>query len=235
MEIRDTRNGDWHWVYNAVLADSHITDADKVVYSAISTFGGHQVIHPTLLQIGERCNISERQVRYSLRKLEEVGYLSIEASTGRGNSNVYYLLKAPKGCKLCPFYKGGKEGHERGQTTTIKGARTAPHIDIYKDKINSETPFRVEKVTEKEERPKADTKYLDVYRLWGDFPLNWKNNKTELNAAKNLLVETDLSEMKKALALYEKHKSHPYCPTILKPSDLDRKWDNLLTFNKKNG
>lgn len=134
MEIRDTRNGDWHWVYNAVLADPHLTEADKVVYSSISTFGGHEVIHPTLEQIGLRCNVSERQVRYSLRKLEEIEYLSIEKSTGRGNANVYYLLKAPKGCKLCPFYKGGKLEPERGQITTLKGEPIAPHIDIV-DKI----------------------------------------------------------------------------------------------------
>lgn len=99
-----------------------------------------------------------------------------------------------------------------------------------------ETEFRVEIVSEKEGRPpkeKADTAYRVVFELWGDYPLSWKANRTEITAAKNLLVESDLDTMKSALAFYEKHKDREFCPSILKPSDLDRKWDNLLAFKKK--
>lgn len=170
MEIRDTRNGDWHWVYNAVLADTHLTEADKVVYSAISTFGGHQVIHPTLEQIGFRCNVSERQVRYSLKKLEAVDYVKVERSVGRGKANVYYLLKSPKGCKLCPFFKGGKLEQEKGQIKTLKGARTAPHIDKI-DKIDN-TAFAVLEVkeetpTKRQETPARNQQY-EVVLKWAE-------------------------------------------------------------------
>lgn len=129
MEIRDTRNGDWHWVYNALLADKHLTAGEKIVYSSISTFGGHQVIHPTKEQLAERCGMDEKTVQRALKKLEEVGYLSIDYSTGRGNANVYYLLKKPKGCNLCPFIKGDIEDDKGGLKQPERGTETTPHID----------------------------------------------------------------------------------------------------------
>lgn len=156
MEIRDTRNGDWHWVYNALLADPHLTAGEKLVYSAISTFGGHQVIHPTKEQLSERCSLDEKTVQRAIRKLEEVGYLSMDKSIGRGNANVYYLLKKSKGCNLCPFVKGDIEDLKRGHLRLEKGTETTPYIDKYKDKKDiSETDVsRVVEISEEEESPK---------------------------------------------------------------------------------
>lgn len=139
MEIRDTRNGEWHWVYNALLADPHLTAGEKLVYSAISTFGGHQVIHPTKEQLSERCGLDAKTVQRSLIRLEEIGYLGVERSVGRGNANVYFLLKKSKGCNLCPFIKGDIEDNKRGQINPLlgseKGTETTPYKDIlYKDK-----------------------------------------------------------------------------------------------------
>lgn len=129
MEIRDTRNGEWFWVYNALLADPHLTTGEKLVYSAISTFGGHQVIHPTKEQIAARCALDEKTVQRAIKRLEEVGYMSMDKSTGRGNANVYYLLKKPKGCNLCPFIKGDIEDTKGGHLEPQKGTETTPHKD----------------------------------------------------------------------------------------------------------
>lgn len=139
MEIRDTRNGEWHWVYNALLADPHLTPGEKLVYSAISTFGGHQTIHPTKEQLAGRCGVDAKTVQRALKKLEEVGYLKVEKSIGRGNANVYFLLKKPKGCNLCPFIKGDIQDHKRGHLEPEKGTKTTPYIDKYKDKEKAET------------------------------------------------------------------------------------------------
>lgn len=223
MEIRDTRNGDWHWVYNALLADPHLTIADKLVYSSISTFGGHQVIHPTLSQIGERCNTSERQVRYSLKRLKEVGYISIKESTGRGNANVYYLLKMAKGCKLCPFYKGGKEEQERGQIETIKGEPTAPHIDIYKDK-------QIDKSNTDSSLKEKNEDY-EHFLIWYKFYPNKVGKPAAYKAWKKIKPDTELKRKMVTMVLehckskqWQKKEFIPYPATWLN----QERWNDTL-------
>ncbi len=163
MEIRDMRNGEWHWVYDSVIADPHISPTDKVVYSALSTFGGYKEMHPALETIAERACLSERATRNSMRRLEEVGYIKVDKKTGRGNANVYYLLKMVKGCKLCPFYKGGKEEPERGQILSLKGANLAPHINKESNKENIAEVSAVwvleEKLKDMEKKPNS---HLDI-------------------------------------------------------------------------
>lgn len=88
---------------------------------------------------------------------------------------------------------------------------------------------------DKPKKTKANTDYLKVFELWGEYPLHWRKNVTEIGAAKNLLEESNLEDMKWFLGHYDKLKAMPYCPQILKPSDMDRKWDQLLAFKKKHG
>lgn len=86
---------------------------------------------------------------------------------------------------------------------------------------------------EREPRVKKDTSYYKVFELWGKYPLNWRENRTEIAAAKNILLEHSIEDAKEALAFYSAHKKHEKCPQILKPSDLDRKWVNLVEFSNK--
>lgn len=86
---------------------------------------------------------------------------------------------------------------------------------------------------EKPQKEKKDTTYLQVFGLCGSYPLNWKNNRTEVAAAKNILLEHGLEKAKKALEFFEEYKDYEKCPQILKPSDLDRKWVNLVQFKRK--
>lgn len=134
MEIRDTRNGDWHWVNNAVTACKHITHAEKCVYSALATFGGCKEIHPKFETIAKRANVTERYCKDAVRKLEKVGYLSIKTGGGRGNANVYSLLKMPKGCKLCTLSKGCKKKQKRVRNDAIKGDNFTPQLYKEEDK-----------------------------------------------------------------------------------------------------
>ena len=130
IEIRDTRNGEWAWVYHAVISDPHLSASDVRAYSALSSFGGYQIINPSMDQIAERGQMSIRQAKISIKNLENLEYISIEKGKGRGNSNVYYLLKRPKGCKICTISKGCKKEQEKVQKTIVKGAESAPTIKI---------------------------------------------------------------------------------------------------------
>jgi len=80
---------------------------------------------------------------------------------------------------------------------------------------------------------KKDTEYRKIFNLWAAPPRNWITNRTEIQAAKNLLEEHGLDKCKAALNFYNENKDYPMCPQILKPSDLDRKWVNLLAFKNK--
>lgn len=235
MEIRDTRNGDWHWVYNALLADPHLTPGEKIVYSSISTFGGHQVIHPTKEQLAARCGVDTKTVQRALIRLEEVGYLSIERSTGRGNANVYWLLKKPKGCNLCPFIKGDIEDDKRGHLEPKKGTETTPHIDKIDIKDISATRIVIEKDEEKPNR-ESKAKYphsKEVFGLWEVSPRNWTLNTTQLRAAENLYEERGIEAIQEALQFIKDFGHTDFFPSITSPYDLDSKWAKLEAKSKE--
>src|SRR3990167_1241890 len=124
FEVRDTRNGEWFWVYSSVISDQHITPGDKLFYSALATFGGYEVIKPSLGVIAKRCALSERAAIDSIRKLEEVGYIKVERRGGRHLTNIYYLLKRPKGCIMCIVSEGKGE-----PSAPERVNETAPEVD----------------------------------------------------------------------------------------------------------
>ena len=239
MEIRDTRNGEWHWVYNALLADPHLTAGEKLVYSSISTFGGHQVIHPTKEQLAERCAMDGKTVQRAIKRLEEVGYISLDQSVGRGNANVYYLLKKPNGCNLCPFTKGDIQDHKRGHLEPEKGTKTTPYIDKI-DKIDtSEAELRIEfdpsEETNTERVVKGKPKYPNAREVFSWFPdpqPSWKIDTTQLKHAE-LLWERGEKKVRGALAFVAKHKGIEFFPKITKPSDLERKWVDLAAYEPR--
>lgn len=116
------------------------------------------------------------------------------------------------------------------------GNHLATQKRIGKERIEEITADAGIEITDKEpEKPrtKKDTTYLQMFELWGKYPANWRVNKTEIQSAKNLLEERGLEDCAEALEYYQKHKDDPYIPTILKPSDLDRKWLNLETYYDK--
>src|SRR3990167_9519577 len=136
MEIRDTRNGSWYWVNTAVNACPHITNADKVVYGALCTFAGYAEIHPSYPEISKRSAVSIRTCKSSISNLIKSGYLSVEKGGGKGNANVYILLKVPKGCKICTVSKGCEDFTQRVQNLQPEGAKSAPQLDNELNKIN---------------------------------------------------------------------------------------------------
>lgn len=132
-----------------------------------------------------------------------------------------------------------KHRQNKVRVTTDVTNVTTEENRIEENRVNtSELGIRIERVVDEEKpiRKKVDTTYRAVFEAFGeDYPFNWRSNRTEIDAAKNLLKESNLKDIGIALAFAEKNKDNPYCPAILKPSDLDRKWDNLLAFKKKHG
>lgn len=90
---------------------------------------------------------------------------------------------------------------------------------------------------ENEDKPvkkkKESPEYEKIYRLFGVIPMNWAVNRTEINAAKNLLAEHGIGKCTEIYEEYKSVKDIEFCPQIFKPSDLDRKWVQLADFIKK--
>lgn len=104
--------------------------------------------------------------------------------------------------------------------------------------ISAKREYQVVQEDAKPQKQKSDTSYYAVYEAFKNpWPLNWKNNKTEIQAAKNLLQERGVQEIKDALEWYEdmerRFGSDEYFPRVKSPWDLDTKWEKLEDYNKK--
>lgn len=91
--------------------------------------------------------------------------------------------------------------------------------------------FDIVEEDERERRPRADTSYRQVFALfYTKWPFHWNRARIQVEAAKNLLSERGISEVKNALRWYAKYKDNPFCPNIHTPYDLDTKWAKLEAF-----
>lgn len=252
MEIRDSRNGDWYWVNNIVLACKSISLADKAVYSALATFSGYQEIRPTFETIAKRCDVGVRTAKESIKMLEAMGFIFIENHGRKGTANVYKLCKSVNGCvkkcSSCTSIKKCKPLPEEVQITTESSAVAAPQIDRYIDNINTSelensqsiSPSKEEYIPTDEEGniiPQPKPRKFDprpIFKLFPDYKEGWIVNKTERKYAEYLSKERGVTKIKSALNFYQANKEHESCPLITKPSELYNKWDNLKNFRKKN-
>ena len=184
MEIRDTRNGEWHWVSNKTLACNSIDVYDKAVYSALSTFAGCAEIRPSFEIIAKRCNVSVRKAKNSIKMLEKFGFITIKNHGKKGVSNVYNLIKSLNGCQKCTacLSKKGTAEQEVVHATTGSSAQRAPQLDKELDK-EVDKNFSKEKLMfhpYKENVIDADTGELvedekpDQNRVWDRFLAYWK-------------------------------------------------------------
>lgn len=185
---------------------------------------------PSRALLAKKANVSLSTVDRSIARLEELELLKKfkryyeQAPT----TNLYQLMLVKGGSVL------GTLGSVPQTTGVASEGRTELNIKRTQSINRGELEIRVE--SDKPLKEKKDTSYRSIFSLWGsDYPLHWNKNLTEIEAAKNLLKESSLEDVKWFLGVYEKYKAVPYCPTILKPSDVDRKWDNLLAFKKKHG
>lgn len=102
---------------------------------------------------------------------------------------------------------------------------------VFEQDIDSEHQPMSSSVKKKKFTPDVEA----VYFLFGNpYPLNWRKNTTELGAAKNLITEHGLKAVENALGFYKENKDDQYCPEILTPNDLDKKWRKLVAYKQKN-
>jgi len=141
-----------------------------------------------------------------------------------------------------PLPKGGDE-RSKGANERSKGgdesATTKNYIKLI-DTSEAEAP-RVEEIvvsfSEGDERVRKPAKYPNARTAFLWFPKpqkSWNVNTTELIHGE-MLFERGEDQCKGALAFVAEYKDDPFCPTITKPSDLERKWLDLISYKRKNG
>lgn len=111
-----------------------------------------------------------------------------------------------------------------------KNMKTYNENEPYEEPVlDDDTREIVNKKPQTKKYPNA----LKVFNLFGKYPLNWKINKTQLQAAENLFTERGSEQIIKALQFYKENKDNEFCPTINSPYDLDSKWAKIIGFKKR--
>jgi hypothetical protein len=92
-----------------VAKHSRSVGGDRLVMFGLASMADAQgLVRLSIKEMGELSSVGERQVRYSLRKLEELGEIEMTIpGGGRGRPAVYRLLKGAN----APTLYGAKRGH----------------------------------------------------------------------------------------------------------------------------
>jgi len=98
-------------------------------------------------------------------------------------------------------------------------------------------PQIVEVLEESESPSKKKPKYPNACTVFSWFPnpqKSWALNTTECKHAELLFIRGE-EQVSRALAFIRENKEDTFCPTVVKPSDLERKWLDLIEYRNKNG
>lgn len=214
--------------------------------------------HRTLM---EKLKIGPKALKTSLEYLTNHGWIQNvgarkvmtpggpqDVQTYRVNDIWKMNLQHYKGAiERTPLSKGGDE-RKQGANERSKGgdesATTKNYIKHIEPSASEDGPRVVKEVPFKEEyeiedsgvRTKKLTKYPNAKEVFSWFPCpekSWALNTTELKHAE-LLFNRGEEEVKKRLRFVKNHEGEDYLPNITKPSDLERKWNDLSTYAKRN-
>ena len=225
MEIRDTRNGSWHWVNNAVIACPHISAYDKVIYSALTTFAGCKEIRPDFGLIAERAGLSESTAKRSIKSLVEVGYVKKVQGGGRGKANVYDLLKVPKGCQRCTLSKGCQPVPKRVSESSIKGVRQTLQVDKEIDKEIDNLATQSVAVSLNEIITLFEKVNPSFERMY--------SNTTQRQCLERLVKKYGEDKVRGMIKFLPSLIGKQYAPTITTPYQLEQKLGQLVDYVEK--
>lgn len=175
---------------------------------------------PSRKLLAARILMHENSVDRFIEELVEKGILEKSGrvrNDGSRTTNEYQILVVPL------------TTHSEGPLTTHSEAELYPVLtQTSGDKLRIES----DPSKEEESRPRSKPKYPHAKEVFAWFPRSeksWELNVTELKHAE-LLHERGEERVKKALAFVKNHKDDEYFPKITKPSDLERKWNDLAAY-----
>lgn len=174
---------------------------------------------------------SQQTVSTAFKELEELGEIHCVRTK---RTRIAYRLKRETLTNLYLTYKSTciSDTNQLVPISDINsdneiGEAKAPHILEVVEVSESETERKVRK----------GTKYPNARTVFSWFPKvekSWDMNVTELMHAE-LLFERGESAVRKALAFVKSHEEDEnFNYKVIKPSDLERKWEDLKLYAKRN-
>ena len=117
-----------------------------------------------------------------------------------------------------------------------------PEVRLGKDRLlgeskDSQEPYIIKEGEEDKPLKVSKAKYhhsKEIFGLFKNPQKSWQIDTTQLKHAE-LLYERGIGQVKGALKFVADYRGEEFMPSVLKPSDLDRKWLDLLEFKKKHG
>ena len=139
-----------------------------------------------------------------------------------------------------------KEHQERTPERTTNGQQTDTYKNDKKEKntcaLEDETreePIREEKETDEDTGTNKPAKYPHAFEVFSWFPRpqkSWMSFKSiQEREYAEYLWDRGEDVVKKALRYCEAHKDEEHFYQITKPSDLEKKWEDIRTYAKRNG
>lgn len=110
-------------------------------------------------------------------------------------------------------------------TPTSDRHQRLPTSDSISDRENNDATAPIVEVVEK---AKPDKGYQEVFKVFSTRKQGWMVHAPQIKAAKRLLEDRGLDQIKKAMEFYREHKDEPYMVEIHTPFDLEAKWPRLL-------
>jgi len=83
----------------------------KLVLIALADFAADDgtSVYPSVKTIADKCDLSERATRYTLRKLQKAGLLEMEREASQHTSRRYLIhIEAVRGAKRAPLARGAR-------------------------------------------------------------------------------------------------------------------------------
>lgn len=195
-------------------------------------------IYKTKEELEIETTLTRKQQDLARKKLETLGVLETKLMKANGAPTLHYRIDAGLVLKLL------SDSPQRDYSISTKG--TNP---LYTESTTntSEQSSRISEDVDDDDttlvacddwgeelsaKKKKDTSYRKVFVAMGgpNYPLAWNTNRTEIQAAKNLLAERGLQKVKEAVKWWRQHKDEQFCPDLSTPYSLDNKWDKALNF-----
>jgi hypothetical protein len=228
-------------IHHDVREKFDLTVAECIVADSISKLcrlGTNGTTHKSNVEIGKFIGFNEITVRRAKEALIKKG-LVFEMLNGVGTTPLWE--------ENATFYdKYPRQNVDRKRQNVEQNRQNVEHSIYNKDnQYSASAESEVEDIVEvpindddspRRPREKADTSYRKVFAAFRDkYPANWNLNRTQIQAAKNLLAERGMNNIRGALKFHRENSEHRFCPSITSPYDLDSKWSKLAEFRKKYG
>lgn len=259
FDVEDGSNDKAYFTMVPNIVLNHSSAVDQALYMQMKRFAGEKsggglctASHRTLMS---KLKIGPKALKTSLDYLighgwiENVGSRKIMTPGGPQEVQMYRVndiwklnVQHYKGAnESAPLLKGGDE-RKQGADERSKGGDESATTKNYIKQIDTSVAIAppVEEVvisfSEEEGRVRKPAKYPKAREVFSWFPEpepSWKINTTECKHAELLFArgETDVKGIVKFCLKYE---DMPFFPKWRKPSALERNWNDIIDFAKRN-